>query len=204
MFVPLILLAFAASVLPQLRIESPGPRPLQQPVVDEIAFTEALAGFERAVDLGGEIEGAIEEFRSRVTAGLNLSLQEPKLWQRCIQRIPPAPSEKIKVGKVEKGHIEAPQFGREGLSYSYLVPREYRDDGPGYPLILTLPEPGERTSGQLCSNWIPANLRQSAILVSPEMPEDAAAWNSISVAGVPGGISRVLTCLRAVRQRFRI
>jgi hypothetical protein len=93
--------------------------------------------------------------------------------------------------------------GDSGLGYAYRVPRDY-DPSTAHALILAIPHTDETPADHLRMQWTLREIQDGAILVSPVMPADPAAWTQVMAAGRPGGLSHVLTALRAALERFAV
>lgn len=111
---------------------------------------------------------------------------------------------RLRPGNVRKLEYAEGSFARDPLRYAVRLPQGFgKEDGP-WPLVLTLPEEGEAPERHLRDRWRDRELLQKAILVSPAMPEDVAAWSQVVVLGEPGGLARVLTTLRLCTEAFDV
>jgi len=76
-----------------------------------------------------------------------------------------------------------------------------------YPLVLCIPEPGEKPQDHLNDNWSDSALRDSAILVAIDMPEKTEHWGDMGERGNPeqaGGAGILLTTYAKIRDEYAI
>jgi hypothetical protein len=109
----------------------------------------------------------------------------------------------VRAGNVVTDTVAHPSFGAAGMEYAYRVPRGY-DPRAAYPLILAIPHSDETPAEHLRQQWTLPAILDGAVLVCPQMPADPAAWTQVMAAGRPGGLSHVLTALRAASERFAV
>ena len=107
-------------------------------------------------------------------------------------------------GKILKANEPGGSFGKAGLDFVFRLPREFDGEDHMYPLILTLPEVGQKPEAHLRSAWTNREVLQNAILVCPSMPEEEKGWDQTMVGGKPGGLSYLLTVLRLANERFPV
>lgn len=114
-----------------------------------------------------------------------------------------ARQKKIRAGKVTADELEGGSFDGSPLGYAYRVPRDYDPKRP-YPLILAIPDHEESPAEHIRTHWMLAEIRDGAIVVSPEMPEQEEAWDRVVINGRPGGLCNLLTTLRLAGERFAV
>jgi hypothetical protein len=78
-------------------------------------------------------------------------------------------------GKVATQKLAAYWDAKAEFEYAYWVPARYDPRKP-YPLLLCIPDQGERPTDHLTERWADADLRNGAILVAIPMPADAGIW----------------------------
>ena len=109
-----------------------------------------------------------------------------------------------RAGKVASETFSFGGSGTRGLSFAYRLPKEYDPDEGAYPLILAIPDEGQRPEEHLRANWLLRDILDGVILVCPEMPADREEWGRVMVNGRPGGLCHVLTVLRVAGERFAV
>jgi hypothetical protein len=112
--------------------------------------------------------------------------------------------EKLRAGRIESDEFVGGSFGEGGLDYAYRLPKDYDPRESSYPLLLTLPDVGERPADHLRTHWLLRDLLDGVILVCPAMPADEGEWARVMIDGRPGGLIHVLTALRVAGERFAL
>jgi poly(3-hydroxybutyrate) depolymerase len=112
--------------------------------------------------------------------------------------------QRVRKGKVTAETLVSSSFTGDGLEYAYRLPKEYDPKETSYPLIVAIPDAGERPAAHLRSSWTLRAIQGGAILVCPAMPAEQGAWTEVMVEGRPGGLSHVLTALRIATERFAV
>ncbi len=84
------------------------------------------------------------------------------------------------------------------LNYAVWAPTKYSATGGPYPLVICIPDEGERPADHLRDNWTEASIQENVILACPTMPENASDW------GQRGGIGRVIVLMRAIYEEYGI
>jgi hypothetical protein len=112
---------------------------------------------------------------------------------------------KVRGGKVLSEVIETD--GAE-IAYAVWVPKKYKQTEPT-TLLLCIPgtTEGAPTAPDqfLTEHWTDAGVREEALIGVVEMPPELNAWDEIMTeADTPGGLYRVMTTLRALRDTFAI
>lgn len=99
-------------------------------------------------------------------------------------------------GSEDKDKKDRPQF-------AVYSPEKYNPK-QAYPLILTIPDKGEKTTDHLTERWTSQSIREGAILAAVPMPEDAAMWTEMGTAESAGGGGNVLRVLREVSAQYAV
>ncbi len=112
-------------------------------------------------------------------------------------------NQKVKKGKVD--FVEQPAyFDPKGkLGYAIWTPVKY-EAKKSYPLLLCIPDKGERPVDHITEKWIDAQIRENAIIVAVQMPSDEKTWLEGGGPSKEGGTGNVLTTLRHVSQNYAI
>ena len=106
-------------------------------------------------------------------------------------------------GKVATATFAHGSFAGAGMSYAYRLPREY-DASRAYPLLLAIPGENEQPADHIRMSWTLREIQDQVIVVCPSMPARTEDWERVMVKGRPGGLSHVLTGLRAASERFAV
>ncbi|MCH2104787.1 MAG: hypothetical protein MK297_12370 [Planctomycetes bacterium] len=111
--------------------------------------------------------------------------------------------------KVTKGKVDSvtvptgPPFDYE-IEYCVWAPSKYKaKDGP-YPLILCIPDAGQRPFDHLTEDWVLGGLRDQVILAAIPMPEDVDAWDQVGGAGTQGGLANMFTVLKEMTRNYAV
>lgn len=110
----------------------------------------------------------------------------------------------LRAGKVVTQSYEEGSFAEAPLEYAYRLPKGYEASGPGYPLILAVPDVDEKPADHIRDHWSLREFQEQCIVVSVAMPKDSVNWHRVAVSGAPGGLCHVLTALRLAEQRFAL
>ncbi|MEM7307487.1 MAG: hypothetical protein AAF682_12490 [Planctomycetota bacterium] len=173
-----------------------------KPVAEALgAYVEARA---EALDIDGaraELTEALDALRAELgqeplRLGADLS-RAVWLSRRYHKRKP-------RRGKVTDDAFEGGSFAAGELGYAYHLPKDYDPRRSTYPLLLALPDEGERPSDHIRARWIHRELLDGVVLVSPAMPAASEDWDRVQVDGRPGGLSHALTALRVASERFAV
>ena len=93
---------------------------------------------------------------------------------------------------------------RDPLPYTILAPARYNPKN-SYPLLIVVPEVGQKPFDYLTQAWVLGELRDSCILVGVHMPDDEDDWNVIrNEKGKNGGVANILRTFAAVRSKYAI
>jgi hypothetical protein len=112
----------------------------------------------------------------------------------------------VKKGKVATTAIPAPyadEDSKKTIEYAISAPARY-DPKRAYPLLLCVPERGQKPQDHLGDQWTLAAIKENAILVAAPMPEDPALWSEGGGPEAPGGIAHLLTVFGAVARTYAI
>lgn len=112
-------------------------------------------------------------------------------------------NQKVKKGKVDL--IEQPAYYDPKGKFTYAVwtPTKY-DPKKAYPLILCIPDKGEKPLDHITEKWVDANIRDNALIVAMQMPSDEKLWLENGAAGKEGGAGNVLYTLGQVSRNYAI
>ena len=183
-------------------------RRLEDPALAPLAG--GLAGLREARATGQ----GVEQVRERARGGLaalreQLDGRDPlapvqrtsarALWLSWERRGARADRRGSVVSEVHNGG----SFAADGMPYAYRLPKEY-DPDTAYPLILSIPDEGERPADHLREHWVHRELLDRAILFSPAMPALREEWDQVVVEGRPGGLAHVLTAYRLATERLAV
>ena len=97
----------------------------------------------------------------------------------------------------------APGLTGGELELAWRLPEDY-DADRAWPLVLAIPDEGERVQDHLREHWAAEALREGWIVAVPAMPADVEAWDRIALQGRAGGISHALTALRLCDERLAV
>ena len=172
------------------------------------AVAEALASCTRARATTTGLEEAhaalVAELADlRETKGQPFLLEYPADLARTVWLSRGYAKKKGKQGKVVTDTYTGGSFA-SGLKYAYRVPKDYDPKRTSYVLILAIPGEDETPEAHIRTHWSLRSIRDEAIVVCPEMPEDRAEWAQVMVAGRPGGLCHVLTALRMASDEFAV
>ncbi len=113
---------------------------------------------------------------------------------------------KVRKGKIDDMEVDVEFHGDHKITNAVWTPSKYSDKNK-YPLIICVPESGEKPEAHLNDHWALQALRDQAIIVALDMPEDTDNWGSLGEPGNPkmvGGISVLLTSYKELRDNYAI
>ena len=175
---------------------------------DHEALGKELAAYNEAwrkskgVDKAREnVSASLEKIRKKVKSRDPLSLTEDlgkALWQSYEYES----AKNVKKGKVSDVKYAEAEQGFD-LTYAVWAPAKY-DPKKAYPLIVCIPEKGEKPSQHLTEKWLSQDIRDHAILAVVPMPEDVAMWSDVGAQGKWGGGANLFTVFREVRLTYAI
>ena len=105
-----------------------------------------------------------------------------------------------KTGKVIEAEYDA--RGRYTIEYAYHAPKGYKAKDGAVPLVLCIPDEGEEPARYLDEDWNLPDLRNGAVLVAIQMPDDLTTWGTTGGPSGPGGVESVMFALRSIRETF--
>ena len=140
-----------------------------------------------------EIAAEIEKFRKRLKDKDPLALTSD-LGKSFWQSLNYETAKGVRKGKVGEVKFSDAAKGLE-FTYATWVPTKY-EPKKAYPLILCIPDKGERPSEHLTEKWISQDIRDNAVLAAVPMPEDPAMWSEAGTQGKWGGAAYLLTVFR--------
>jgi hypothetical protein len=213
----LALLSSAASS----RVAPRGVSPVMAPIAETVLKE---SDHKKVGGLMGECIQAFVEKEGRRDAEEELSSTIRKKWSKAAKgRDPLALSDDlaaslwysmnytkvkgIKKGKIVDLPVEVGFFGEGYVSTAAVwTPKKYSAKKK-YPLVICIPDEGEKPQGHLNDHWANSGMRDSAILVALDMPEDSSLWGETGerdVASKAGGLPILLLTYRLVRERYAI
>jgi hypothetical protein len=114
----------------------------------------------------------------------------------------------VKKGKVSEFEVPVPYYGADfEASYELWAPSKYNQKTGPYPLIICLPGASASPAEHIEKRWASSEVRDTAIVVSIELPENAEHWATLGLRGDPknaGGIGILLSIYGDVRDRYAI
>jgi pimeloyl-ACP methyl ester carboxylesterase len=113
-------------------------------------------------------------------------------------------NQKAKRGKVDLIEVPAYFDPKAKLGYAVWIPVKYEPEKKAYPLILCIPDKGERPADHITEKWVDAQIRENAIIAAVQMPADAKLWLESGGQSKEGGAGNVLSTLRHVSQNYAI
>lgn len=164
------------------------------------ACIEAYSEREGRRDAEAELKEAITKKWSKAAKGRDpLSLSDDlaaALWYANDY----GKVKKIKKGRIDDFTVPLPMFGDDMVSDSAVwLPKKYAVKSQ-YPLVLCVPDEGEKPEDHLNTHWAQSDLRDNAILIALDMPDDSEHWGD---SGKPGEAILMLA-LRDAREKFAI
>lgn len=112
-------------------------------------------------------------------------------------------NQKVKKGKVDLIELPAYYDPKAKLAYAVWTPTKY-DPKKSYPLLLCIPDKGEKPLDHITEKWSDAAIRENAIIVAIPMPSDEKLWLESGTAEKEGGAGNVLFTLGQVSRNYAI
>ena len=197
----LLLTAGAPRALPM----APGTEDALRPA-DHEALGKVLSAYVDAYTKNKKIDAArsnvaeeLDKFRKRLKNRDPLSLT-PDLGKAIWESMNYETAKGVKKGKVSEVKFSNAEMGME-LSYAVWAPAKYEPKKP-YPLILCIPDKGERPVDHLTEKWISPEIRDNAVLAAVPMPADEALWGEAGSEGKWGGGAHLLTVFRDMSRTY--
>jgi len=114
----------------------------------------------------------------------------------------------IKKGRVEEVEVEVPFYGKDFVAtYAAWIPKKYSAKDRAYPVIFCIPDAGEDAEEHLKEYWSNTAIRDNAVLIAIQMPENTEHWGGLGVKDDPdnaGGVGLVLSIFKNVGSRYAI
>lgn len=113
---------------------------------------------------------------------------------------------KVRKGKIDDLEVDVTFHGDHKITNAVWTPSKYSSKQK-YPLILCLPDAGEKPEAHLNDHWALSALRESAIIVALDLPEETDNWGTLGERGnseMVGGISVLLTTYAELRRNYAI
>jgi len=131
-------------------------------------------------------------------------LSSPADLGACLWHAMEYDKKKVKKGKVQSVTVETgPPFNYE-LEYCVWAPSKYKSKSGPYPLILCIPDAGQRPFDHLTEDWALGDLRDGVILAAISMPDDVEAWKKVGGAGEPGGLANLFTVFKEMTRNYAV
>lgn len=153
------------------------------------AFEEKKKVLEAEADFAEALEKAAKGLRK---APIDELMASPADMGRALWLSANYAKKRLKKGKMTDESYQGGFFKDTALEYSLWIPSKYDAKKNAYPLIITIPDEGEKPSQHLIERWESQDIRDGALLVAPQMPSDAAQWTENP------GIAAVLVTMREV------
>jgi len=113
---------------------------------------------------------------------------------------------KVRKGRIDDMEVDVEFHGDHKITNAVWTPNKYSAKQK-YPLILCVPEAGEEPEAHLNDHWALQALRDTAIIVALDMPENTEYWGGLGERGDSekvGGISVLLTTYAELRRSYAI
>jgi hypothetical protein len=186
-------------------LASPGGDEVLKPS-DHDALGKVLAGYVEASSKNKNVDKArndvaaeIEKFRKRLKdrdpLGLTVDLGK-SLWESLAYES----AKGVKKGKVAENKYANTEIAMDFV-YATWAPPHY-DPKKAYPLILCIPDKGEKPMDHLTEKWTSQEIRENVLLAAVPMPEDAALWSEPGSQGKWGGLAHLLTVFKEVSHTY--
>src|SRR5258705_1049073 len=197
LFVAPVCLAWAASTAPAPRA---GGEDALKPS-DHESLGKVIAGFKDASRNNKNVDKAradvakeLDKLRTRLKGRDPLSLTTD-LGKALWESLNYDSAKNVKKGKVSETKFKDADFD---LTYATWAPAHY-EPKKAYPLILCIPDKGEKPSEHLTEKWIGQEIRENVVLAAVPMPEDVAQWGEPGTKERGwGGAANLYTVFREV------
>jgi hypothetical protein len=146
-------------------------------------------------DVAAEIDKFRKRLKDRDPLGLTADIGKA-LWESLNYEA----AKGVKKGKVSENKYANSDNGLD-LAYATWAPTKY-EPKKAYPLILCIPDKGEKPTDHLTEKWVSQDIRDNAVLAAIPMPEDAALWGEVGAQGKWGGAAHLLSILREVSRTY--
>lgn len=173
---------------------------------DHDALGKVIAGYVEAYTKNknldkarSEVAGELDKFRKRLKDRDPLALTAD-LGKAYWESFAYESAKGVKKGKVADNKYADASIGMD-LAYATWAPTKY-DAKKAYPLILCIPDKGEKPTDHLTEKWISQDIRDNAVLAAVPMPEDAALWSEVGTQGKWGGAAHLLSIFREVSRTY--
>ncbi|QDU67555.1 PHB depolymerase family esterase [Engelhardtia mirabilis] len=99
-----------------------------------------------------------------------------------------------------KGKIS--QEEERGIEMSVHAPKDYKFDSGPYPLVLTVPDAGQKADDHLRDDWLSTGAATEAVIVAVHMPPDVSDWtNAVNEAG---GLQSVMVAMGSALRTYSV
>ncbi|HEV8113242.1 MAG TPA: PHB depolymerase family esterase [Planctomycetota bacterium] len=192
-----VCIAFAASVAPAPRAGGEDAlKPADHDSLGKViaAFKDASRNNKNVDKARADVAAELDKFRKRLKGRDPLSLTTD-LGKALWQSINYDTAKNVKKGKVSDVKFKDSDFD---LTYATWAPPKY-EPKKAYPLILCIPDKGEKPTEHLTEKWIGQEIRENVVLAAVPMPDDVAQWSDPgSKERGWGGAANLYTVFREV------
>jgi hypothetical protein len=162
-------------------------------------YVEAAAKNKNVDKARNDVAAEIDKFRKRLkdrdplalTVDLGKSLWESLAYESA---------KGVKKGKVAENKSGSAELGMDFV-YATWAPPKY-DPKKAYPLILCIPDKGEKADGPPHREVDEPGDPRERVLARVPMPEDAALWSETGSQGKWGGAANLLTVFKEVSHTY--
>ena len=114
----------------------------------------------------------------------------------------------IHKGEVDEVELRVPFYGKDFMTTCAVwTPKGYDPKGPALPAILCIPAAGEKAEEHLDKYWSHSSIRDNAVLIAIQMPENTAHWGGLGEkddSEQVGGVGLVFTTFKDITSRYAI
>ena len=164
-------------------------------------YIEARVEGKKVGDATSDVAAAMEKLRRKLekTPAQGDILASPGDFGRAIWLSYDYGRNRPKRGKVTERKFSGSVFSKENpLEYVVWAPSKYSASAGPYPLVICIPDEGERPADHLRDHWTESAVQAGAILAAPTMPANTSDW------GGRDGIGRVIVLMRAIYEDYAI
>ncbi len=196
----LVVSAASPSAVPtELKLKEADHKKLSKLVNEYYDAREEEKGIQEAL---GKILSTIEDTNKRLKHDELLAAVsdwEQVFWYVQLERLKEDLRSKGKVDEIKTRHGNGMD-----VAFAYSLPKTYLAKKGPYPLVLTVPDEGEKPAAHLDAHWNDPALREAALLVAVSMPSDVSLWGTFGTPDRPGGAFSVMNAFGVVQQRLAI
>lgn len=107
--------------------------------------------------------------------------------------------------KVKKGKTETESFDSFSgkVELAYHAPKKYSYKRGPFPLVLVVPDAGEKPADHIDGHWADISLQDAALIVAVDMPTDVDTWGRFDPRE-PTGVTAVMTAYAVAKENFAV